>query len=262
MELCMKNRVYFVTGGSRGIGRALVDALLEEGARVGVCARSAEGLAALRDGLPPERRACLCLHACDVRDAGAVRAAVEETAARFGGLDGVAANAGYGSSGGVLDTEAADWSAQYELKLAGALNPVRAALPLLRQSSAGRVLVLNGVTANRPEGDMAAVSAARAALRPLVRLLAEELAPAGICVNALNLGVIDTGRQRERHRRSASPLPYEGWMAAESARRGIPMGRYGRPEEVVPAALLLLSPLASYITAAALDVSGGLATTL
>lgn len=258
MDLQLAGRAYFVSGGSRGIGRAVVEALLEEGARVGTCARSRPGLEGLRADLPPARRDRLALWTCDVRDGQAVRAAVEGTAARFGRLDGVVASAGAGSSGGVLDTSDADWSAQFEGKRLGLLNVVRPALPALRRSDAGRVVAINGVTAARPDPDMAAVSAARAALRQVALLLARELAPDGICVNTVDLGAIETQRQHSRYARSGSALPYGAWAAAEAERRGIPFGRFGRPGEVAPAVLLLLSPLSSYITGATLDVAGGL----
>jgi len=160
-------------------------------------------------------------------------------------------------SGGVLDTPSSDWDRQLRLKVQSVLNLVRPALAGLRASDAARVVVMNGVTAHSPEPGMAAVSAARAAVANLTASLAMELSPEGILVNAVNLGVIATERQRSRHRDSGTTLPFDEWAAHEAARRGILLGRFGLPQEVVPPVLLLLSPLSSYLTGASVDVAGG-----
>ena len=112
MDLKLAGRVLYVTGGSHGIGRATVDALLREGALVATCARD----------LPSQQeplRLRLVLQGCDVRDASAMQGALSEVLGRFGRLDGVVANAGYGTSGRVLETAAGEWMAQFELKLFG-----------------------------------------------------------------------------------------------------------------------------------------------
>lgn len=103
------------------------------------------------------------------------------------------------------------------------------------------------------------VSAARASVSQAARMLALTLAP-GICVNTVNIGAIDTGRQYAKYQKSGSNLTYPEWKRQEAQRRGIPMERIGTVEEVVPMILMLLSPLSSYITALAIDISGGVNT--
>jgi NAD(P)-dependent dehydrogenase (short-subunit alcohol dehydrogenase family) len=257
VDLRLRGRAFYVTGGSRGVGRAVVELLLAEGAAVAACGRDPDALARLAAGLPAGHRERFVGHQADVRDAAALRQAVESAELSFGRLDGVVANAGAGTGGTALSTSDQQWFEQVAVKLGGALNLVRPAVAALARSDAGRVVLVNGVTARRPEPAMAAVSAVRAAVRNLTGSLAAELAPSGVCVTAVNLGVIATDRQQARYAASGDRRPYGEWVRDEVARRGVLLGRMGRPEEVAPMIALLLSPLSSYITGTSVDVAGG-----
>ncbi|WP_037574560.1 SDR family oxidoreductase [Phaeacidiphilus oryzae] len=257
MDLQLAGRAFFVTGGSRGIGRGIVELLLTEGALVATCARDAARLERVRSSLPRDQRGRLLVQSADVRDAVAVSHAVDLAEQRFGRLDGVVANAGAGAFGSALDTPESTWNDQFEVKVGSVLNLVRPALKFLTQSDAARILVINGITAHAPEADMAAVSATRAAVASLTRSLALELAPSGVLVNAISLGAIVTDRQRDRYSAAETSQTYAEWCDAEALRRGVPLGRLGDAHEVAPAAALLLSPLASYVTGSSLDISGG-----
>lgn len=255
MDLGLRDRVVAVTGGTRGIGRAVVDALLAEGARVAVCARGAAGLTELIRAHDPDR---VLLAQGDVRDEEFVGRWVSGIVDRFGRLDGLVANAGAGTTGGVLETGFEDFADQYAGRVGPILTLVRRALPELRSSDAGRVVIVNAISAHRPDASMAAVSLARASVASLVSLLAEDLAETDIRVNAVNLGMIATDRQRERHVTSGSDLAYADWLREQALTRGIPVGRPGTPDEVAPWVLMFLAPLAAYTTGTAIDVSGGL----
>ena len=257
LDLLLKGRVIFVTGASRGIGKSIAVSLLNEGACIGTCARTALDLEAFRDSLPKEMSSRIYYQECDIRDSDAVRSAVLGTREKFGRLDGVVTNAGYGTTGRVMDTSTDDFMYQYELKLKGILNVIQAAVPALRKSEAGRIVIINGITANVPDPEMAAVSAARAAVSQVAKMLAKDLAADRICVNTVNIGAIETDRQISRHKASGSLLSYPDWVKQEADRRGIALGRFGRTEEVVPAVMLLLSPLSSYITGSSIDIAGG-----
>ena len=257
MDLQLKNKVFLVTGGSKGIGRAVVLELLKESANVVACARNETNLQELSDSVPDKYRSSLRTLPADVLCEEQMKQVTEKTVAHFGRLDGVVAGAGGGSTGTVLETPAEDWRSQYEIKVGGVLNTVKPAVKELLKAEAPRIVIINGITANIPDSHMAAVSASRAAVKQVAYMLAQALAP-DICVNTINLGAIDTERQLTRYKKSQSLLSFEAWKEEEAKRRGIPFGRLGRAEEVTPVVLLLLSPLSSYITGSSVDIDGGL----
>jgi NAD(P)-dependent dehydrogenase (short-subunit alcohol dehydrogenase family) len=150
------------------------------------------------------------------------------------------------------------WIEQFTVKVHSVLNLVHAGLSWLDASDAASVVLVNGVTAHAPEADMAAVGAARAAVRNLSLTLTTELAPRRIRVNTVSLGAIVTDRQRARYAGSSATVPFEQWCEQEAQRRSIPLRRLGRPEEVVASVALLLSPRSAYTTGASLEISGGL----
>ncbi len=191
-------------------------------------------------------------------DQESVRSFIWRIKGTFGRLDGVVANAGQGVSGRVLDTSVQDFLSQYEIKLSGILHVIHAALPDLRTSDHGRIVIINSVTSGTPDPSMAAVSSARAAVQQVAKMLAQDLAVDHICVNLINLGAIETDRQFYRYQSSGLSMPYDEWIELETKRRGILLGRFGKPEEIAPQVLLLLSPLASYITGSSIDIAGGI----
>ncbi|MEV2254564.1 SDR family oxidoreductase [Streptomyces sp. NPDC050147] len=255
MDLGLSDRTVLVTGGSSGVGLATVRALLDEGARVATCGRDADRLAKAAAGLGGGDR--LLTGVCDVRDADAVREFTERAAETFGSLDGLVNNAGQSRMKGFAESTAEDWRDELELKFAGVLHPLHAARPHLAASDAASVVNVNAVLAKQPEPRLITTSAARAGILNLSKSLATELAPEGIRVNSVCLGLIDTGQWTRRHAAADSGLAYEDWQAELAADRGIALGRLGRAEEVAYAIVALLSPRASYTTGTSIDVCGG-----
>jgi len=179
-------------------------------------------------------------------------------AARFGAADILINNAGQGRVSTFADTTDDAWLEELELKFFSVIRPTRAFLPQLERSDAGAIVCVNSLLARQPEPHMVATSAARAGVLNLVRSLATELAPRRIRVNGILIGLVESGQWRRRFATQAAPgETWEAWTAALAARKDIPLGRLGRPEEAAHAMVFLASPLASYTTGSFIDVSGG-----
>lgn len=254
VDLGLSGQCIIVTGGSSGIGFETARVLLSEGALVTICGRDPRRLASAEAALGSQRLRAV---PADVLDAGQAKAVVWAALEHGGRLDGVAAIAGGGRHGTLLDLDPTDTASEVSNKLLGLLNIVKPAVPSLTDTS-GRIVGLTAPTAARPDPLMGAVSVGRAALGNAMSSLASELAPRGIRVNAVGVGLIDTPRQQARHAASSSNLDYCEWLAEEAHRRSIPLGRSGTSNEVAAAVCWLLSPISSYTTGAIIDVTGGL----
>ncbi|MGC5164692.1 SDR family oxidoreductase [Rhodococcus sp. 105337] len=257
MDLGLAGRTVLVTGASSGIGLATVRYLADEGANIVSCARDADRLVdALSTivGLDSDR---VFTGSCDVTDRAAVETFVGDAVGHFGRIDGVVCNAGRSLMARLPDTADDQIREEFDLKIFGTWNVVRAAREALAASTAGAVVNVNAILSRQPEERLAVTSAARAALLNLTHTMAGELAQDGTRVNSVLLGLIDTGQWRRRFEDSETDLDYDAWSAEIAADRGIALGRFGRAEEVAFHIVTLLSPLSSYTTGASIDVGGG-----
>jgi NAD(P)-dependent dehydrogenase (short-subunit alcohol dehydrogenase family) len=254
VELELAEKVFLITGGSTGLGYALAEALLREGARVGILARDREHLAAAAETLR-ERGGEVLELAGDVRHvedlAGFVSAAID----RWQRIDGVVNNAGALSAEPFAQQQDTVWEEDLALKLMAAVRLTRLALPALRNAR-GAVVNTLSISGKAPEANSTPTSVSRAAGIALTKALSRELAPEGIRVNAVLIGVIESP-QLERRAIAAgiTPQAYYERMVLDS---GIPFGRVGRPREYADLASFLLSPRASYLTGTAINLDGGL----
>jgi 3-oxoacyl-[acyl-carrier protein] reductase len=258
VDLGLKGKVALVAGASRGLGFATARALAAEGASVSIASRDAAAIAAAGKRLEQETGAPVLAMAGDVTSADAIAVWQKATLERFGGIDVVFTNSGGPPAGGVLSFDDAGWQNAFELLLLSSLRMIRGAVASMRQRGGGAVLVTTSSSVKEPIPNLALSTVLRSSVSALAKALALELAPDKIRVNQILPGRVDTDRVRQLDKVNAGKA---GISIPEQQKRStatIPLGRYGEVEEFGRAAAFLLSPAASYITGASLQVDGGM----
>jgi len=234
MDLGLAERVYLVTGASRGLGRAVAEVLVAEGARVVVSARSQDAV----DEAAEQLGASAVGVAADNADPGTPARLVAAARERWGRLDGALVSVGGPALGGVMDITDEQWSAAFETVFLGAVRLGRVLAGELTEG--GSIAFVLSTSVRAPLPDLAVSNGLRPGLAMVAKTLADELAPRGVRVNGLLPGAIRTERLAEL----GSPPPQ-------------PVGRYGEPAEFGRVAAFLLSPAASYVSGAMVPVDGG-----
>jgi 3-oxoacyl-[acyl-carrier protein] reductase len=259
VDLGLAGRRAIVTGGSKGLGKAIAVELLAEGAAVTICSRNAGELEATAEELRKQAggTASLVAMPCDVTVPDQVAAFTEAAVSAMGGLDILVNNAGGARPGqfGTLTDE--DWQADIEVKLFSQIRCTRAALPHLRRSEAPRVININAVYARYPDPAFLASSVNRASCLSLAKALSMELGKENILVNSVNIGLVETPQWQNIHQRRAPDMPAEQFFGQLAAAE-VPLGRFGQPDEVAGLVAFLASDRASYIAGASIDVAGGM----
>jgi 3-oxoacyl-[acyl-carrier protein] reductase len=258
MELGLKGKVVLITGASRGIGRAIALAFAGEGCRLALASRKREALAAVAEeveALGAEGRHWVT----DVADAAQGETLVENVWRAWGEIDVLINNvgAGYPKAFEALSDE--DWERVVNVNLFSAIRLSRAVLPHMKEQGSGQIVNIGALSGRVPRLGQIASNVAKAGLINFTESLAAEVARHGIRVNAVCPAAILTDRWQERVARYAKErgLPLEQAMT-ELAKKGIPLGRFGLPEEVASAVTFLASERAGFITGVSIFVDGGM----
>ncbi|MFF3952699.1 SDR family oxidoreductase [Streptomyces sp. NPDC001890] len=246
MDLGLKDRVYIVTGATRGLGNATARVLTDDGARVIVTGRDAQRAEAAAADLGPDAVGL----AADNADPASARRLVDEAHERFGRLDGILISVGGPAPGFLADNTDEQWQSAFESVFLGAVRLARAAAAVLGE---GGVIgfVLSG-SVYEPIPGLTVSNGLRPGLAGFAKSLADELGPRGIRVVGVLPSRIDTDRVRE-----LDALSGDAEAARTANEAQIPLRRYGTPEEFGRTAAFLLSPAASYLTGIMVPVDGG-----
>jgi 3-oxoacyl-[acyl-carrier protein] reductase len=259
MDLELSGRVCLVTGATRGIGLATARSLCAEGARVLLCGR---------DGAAAERAAAECARAggraegigADVTEPGAGERLTAACQKRFGALDVLVNNAGTSAVRPLEELSDEDWRAQWELHVMGPLALMRAAAPVMAERGQGRIVNVCSSSGKRPSLTNAAYSVSKAAQLSLSRVFADAYADRGVLVNAVAPGAVESPlwtAEGGLADQTAAARGISREEALEAARSRIPIGRFGREDEVAAVIVFLCSARASNVTGAAWSVDGG-----
>jgi 3-oxoacyl-[acyl-carrier protein] reductase len=242
----LKDRVAIVTGGARGIGKAIAFAFLREGAKVAVIDSDKERLEILKKEIDIKNREVMVIP-CDITKSSEVNGMVDQVRKGFGRIDILVNNAGIIRRGTIETVTEEDWDQVIEVNLKGTFNCCKAVARIMKQQGYGKIINVSSIAGKM--GDITSAPGygpSKAGVDALTKTLARQLAPYGINVNGVAPHAIETEMSAQ-------------W--SEERRKeiiaSIPLGRLGKPEDVANAVLFLASDEASFITGEILDVNGG-----
>jgi 3-oxoacyl-[acyl-carrier protein] reductase len=245
--LPLENRVAVVTGGARGIGRAIAETLAQRGANVVIADRNADLASATAAEIAVATSRRTIAVSVDVADSASVKGMIDQSLAEFDHIDILVNNAGTTRDNLIMRMEESDWDLVLSINLKGVFNCSKAVVRPMMKQRYGRIINISSVSGLAGQAGQANYSASKAGVVGLTKALARELGSRQITVNAVAPGFIPTDLTKD--------LPEE---LKEASLKAIPLGRWGTPAEIAYAVAFLASDEAGYITGHVLSVDGGM----
>ncbi len=254
MEISFRDTRVLVTGGTQGLGRAIVELYLKDGARVALCARSEDPLNILQQRFGSQ----VIARKVNLMDLEATQRFVSGVVQEWHGLDHVIVNPPHSATVPISQLTLADWQQGYDALYRSMLAIVETALPSLLEQNGASVVVISSIAAIEPMDIVPASSVLRGGIAAWVKLMTREYGAKGVRFNAVEPGYVDTHIVRQGMTRRSSETGQSPKDVMAELSQPIPLKRFGEPEEIAKVVYFLTSELASYVSGTCLLVDGGL----
>ncbi|PJN86966.1 SDR family oxidoreductase [Bacillus sp. mrc49] len=257
MDLKLEQKNALILASSQGLGKAIAEELVKEGANVMLASRDENKLAAVQKELSLLGTGKVAYVATDITDGEAIKRLVNQTALEFGGIDILINNAGGPPGGSFTDFNDEEWQQSFELNLLSFIRTIRESLPHLKKQG-GKIVNIASSSIKEPIPGLILSNTFRTAIVGLSKTLASELAPDGILINTVGPGRIATDRIQHLDKMNADKLGLTQEKITEQSIGKIPLGRYGEPEEFAKFVTFLVSGANTYLTGQSYLVDGGM----
>jgi len=255
MELGLKGKVAIITGSSKGIGYYTAMQLVKEGAKVVISARGEKQLQVAASCIKNETGEDVLIVQADITKEKDCKKLIERTVEHFGRIDIVINNAGTASANPFETVSSEVWQADIDLKVFGAINCSKYAVPHMRKVGGGAIVNVTAVMAKTPPASSLPTTVSRAAGLALTKAMSKDLGKDNIRVNSVCIGLIRSDQIEKRWKIEAPALSWEDY--SQQVGQTIPLGRVGETQEAANVITFLVSDAASYVTGTAVNIDGG-----
>jgi len=257
MHTGLQGKVVLITGGSKGIGKAVALAMAEEGARLGLCARDERRLKLAADEIQIRTHADIVAVKANVTKVNDIRRFVDTVIRKFSHIDILVNNAGGAHIGGISTTTDEEWEYHIQLKLLGYIRMAREVIPHMKTNGSGKIINIVGTTGKEPGPLYMVPGVTNAALLSFTKSLSKELEQFRIHVNSVNPGTTDTPLTEETFHALAEIFQKTPVEVRASASEFSPQGAIATPEDIAKAVLFFASDLSNFVNGTSLNVDAG-----